>query len=92
MYVFLIGGIAQQMISDEDPVFPGVPIGDRYSAEFLEDCVHVDDSAEVHEGWEYRDGIFVEPEPPAEPEEPPDIPVPEPSADEIIDVLLGVTA
>lgn len=37
-------------------------------------------------------GEIPEPEPPAEPEEPPDIPVPEPSADEIIDVLLGVTA
>ena len=59
MYVYTVNNIAMQIITDDDPAFPMIPITERYSPVFLASCVHVDDDTEVQEGWEYRDGIFL---------------------------------
>lgn len=50
-------------------IFPNVPIQERYSKEFLDNCVAVDEDVEVQTGMIYEDGIFKFP-PEPEPEEP----------------------
>lgn len=38
---------------DIDPVFPGVPIEERYAPDFVSRLVHVPDDAEVQQRWVY---------------------------------------
>lgn len=45
--------IAAEIIPAENPKLPGVDISDRYSPEFLERCVPVQDDIEVSMGWVY---------------------------------------
>ena len=42
---------AQEVLLNEDPVFPGISITERYSSEFLDKCIKVADEAEVVMGW-----------------------------------------
>lgn len=60
-YVYLIEGKVHEIIPEDDPVFPGIPITERYSQRFLADCVTVEDDTPVHEGMLYQDDVFVEP-------------------------------
>ena len=46
-------------------IFPDIPIEERYSKEFLENCIAVDEDVEVQTGMIYEDDIF---EFPPEPE------------------------
>lgn len=45
--------IVQEIIPDFVSVFPNVPIAERYSKEFLSECLEVADEVEVEQGWEY---------------------------------------
>lgn len=56
--------IVQEIIPDIDPLFPEVPIEDRYTSEFYSHLMHVDDSIEVHQNWVYEQesGTFYEPD------------------------------
>ena len=71
---FSVGSI----IPDEDPIFPGIPVEQRYSTEFLRQCIAVEDSvAEAIEAgpkYDPESGMFYAPEPPSV-EENPDQPV-----------------
>ena len=71
---FSIGSI----IPDEDPIFPGIPVEQRYSAEFLKQCIAVEDSVaeaiEAGSKYDPESGMFYVPEPPSV-EENPDQPV-----------------
>ena len=64
---FSIGSI----IPDEDPIFPGIPVEQRYSAEFLEHCIAVEDSVveaiEAGSKYDPESGTFYVPEPPLPP-------------------------
>lgn len=72
MYILLTDkNTAAEIIPDENPVFPGVPIEERYSPDFVAKLLHVDDATEVQQGWSYVDGTFVKPIVP-EPEIPPE--------------------
>lgn len=79
-------GILSEVIAAEDPVFPGIPITERYTAEFLKQCVvRTDEQIEaegIEPGMSYNwdeDKFFVPPPPP--PPDPSEIP-PEPETPE----------
>lgn len=70
MYILLNqDNIVAEIIPDENPIFPGVPIEDRYEKSFVDKLLYVDDSVEVAQNWTYdaASGLFFEPQP--EPEE-----------------------
>lgn len=76
MYILLTKeNTVAELIPDEDPVFPGVPIGARYTPEFISELLHVPNETAVEQNWVYDKevGTF---SPPPEPEP---IPEPEPS-------------
>ena len=54
--------IVSQFIHDEDPMFPGVPLEQRYSSEFIRQLVPCNDES-VKLNWKYEKGEFHEPEP-----------------------------
>ena len=63
MYVRIADNIVVEIIPEFDPVFPGVPITDRYAPDFLAHCIQVPDEADVKQGWLYdpATGGFFEP-------------------------------
>jgi len=54
MYVYLLNNAVIEIISEINPDFPDVPITERYSKEFLSQCVKVSDDTEVEQGWIYE--------------------------------------
>ena len=70
-YIYLINNKVHEIIEEFNPVFPDVPITERYTSEFLANCVTVDDDTEVNQNDIYIDGEFVKPIEP-EPEIPPE--------------------
>ena len=58
-------GTAQELIPDIDPVFPGVPIEERYAPDFVSRLIHVPDDTEVQQRWVYdrESGLFNQPIP-----------------------------
>lgn len=54
MYILLDdNSCVSEIIQDYDPTFPGVPISERYSSEFISMLLHVSDEIEVFTGWIY---------------------------------------
>ena len=47
MIAYIVNNIVYELIPKENPVFPGVPVTDRYTAEFLTQCVEVPTGVEV---------------------------------------------
>lgn len=76
MYVLLTeSSTVAEIIPDIDPVFPGISIEARYTAEFVASLLHVDDETDVQQNWIYdpERGAFA---PPPKPEpEPEPVPV-----------------
>lgn len=64
MYAYIIDKIVREVIPDIDPIFPGIDIKERYPADMLANCVHVDDRADVKQGMVYdaESGTFSMPE------------------------------
>lgn len=60
MYVYLKDNVVYELIPIINPVFPNVPIEQRYTSEFLSHCVYTDE--EVEQGWVYSNGHFYNPE------------------------------
>lgn len=71
MYILLNNNTVSEIIPDIDPVFPGIPIENRYTAKFVAQLLHVADDVEVKQNWVYdpESGVFSEP-PEPEPVEP----------------------
>lgn len=42
-----------EIIPDEDPIFPGVPIEERYAPDFISQLAHFPDDTEVGPNWSY---------------------------------------
>lgn len=53
MYILLTNNIVTAIIPNENPVFPGIPIDKRYSAEFLAECIALDDATGIRTGMLY---------------------------------------
>lgn len=60
-YIYLVNNIVYEIIPEEHPDFPGIPITERYSEDFLNKCIAVEEDVEVKQGWQYVEGSFVEP-------------------------------
>lgn len=62
-YIQLNKNQVMQIIPEEDPIFPGVPITDRYAQDFLDQCIIQKNADEVRCGMIYdpKTGIFAEP-------------------------------
>lgn len=59
MYVYLVDNIAYELIPAINPAFPDIPIEQRYTADFLANCVYTEE--EVEQGYIYEDGHFHKP-------------------------------
>lgn len=70
MYILLDENRVREIIPDIDPVFPGVPVGDRYPAKFLARLLHFADDTQVEQNWVYdpETETFSEPPQPEQPE------------------------
>lgn len=53
MYAYIIDNTVMELIPDFDKAFSNVPVEQRYPAEFLAKCVHIEDSADVKQGMFY---------------------------------------
>lgn len=71
-------GRALEILLQEDPLFPNVPLEERYSTEFLSRCLQVPASVDIILGnvWDSESGKFIAPPEPPTPE-PSDEPDPE---------------
>ena len=80
-----------EIIPDEDPLFPCVPVEERYSPEFLANCDTVTDNTVVEIGWiKTETGYEPAPEPepgPVEPGFPVDPPAPNPTYAERVEAM-----
>lgn len=47
MYAYIINNTVRELIPDFDKAFPSVPIEQRYPADMLAKCVHIEDDADV---------------------------------------------
>ena len=66
MYILLdADNIVLEIIPDEDPVFPGVPVSDRYAPDFVARLTQVEDDPSAQPGKMYLDGVFVDPPAPS---------------------------
>lgn len=53
MYIFLRESAVAEIIPDEHPDFPGIPIEDRYAPDFVGKLIHVPNSTQVEQNWIY---------------------------------------
>lgn len=53
MYILLNENNVQEIIPDFDPVFPDIPIEERYAADFVAQLLHVADDVAVEQHWIY---------------------------------------
>lgn len=78
MYILLTDkNTVAEIIPDENPIFPGVPIEERYAPDFVAKLLHIPDETEVAQNWVYdhETQTFAEPpkpEPSPEPEPEPE--------------------
>lgn len=75
MYILLNNNAVAEIIPDEDPIFPGIPIEQRYAPDFVSKLLHVADDTAVKQNQVYdpETGTFSDPpapEPIPEPEPP----------------------
>lgn len=77
MYILLNNNTVAEIIPDEDPIFPGIPIEARYAPDFVAKLLHVADDTDVKQNQVYdpETGTFSDP-PVPEPVEPPEPPEP----------------
>lgn len=78
MYILLTDeNTVAEIIPDENPIFPGIPIEDRYAPDFVAKLLHFPDETEVAQNWVYDPETQTFSEPP-KPE-----PAPEPESETI---------
>lgn len=87
-HILIVNSEVTQIIPDFDPIFPDVPVTERYAPTFLADCVTVGDDQDVPLGYLYdsKTGTFSEP-PIPEPVAPIGPATPEPSIAERVAAL-----
>lgn len=84
MYILLTNNTVTEIIPDEDPIFPGIPIEQRYAPNFVAKLLHVADDTAVKQNQVYdpETGTFSDP-PVPEPSEPGPDPEPSPEPEYI---------
>lgn len=69
MYILLTDkNTVTEIIPDENPIFPGIPIEARYAPDFVARLTHFPDNTEVAQNWVY-DLATKRFTPPAQPED-----------------------
>ena len=63
MYVRLDDNIVEEIIPEFDPIFPNVPIEQRYPADFVSGLIKAENGVEVGMVYDPETGEFSEPEP-----------------------------
>lgn len=53
MYILFDGNRVAEIIPDENPVFPGIHIEQRYAPDFVDKLQHFPDDTEVSQNWLY---------------------------------------
>ncbi len=86
MYLKFQRGIVCEIIPDEAPGLPGIPIEKRYPAAYIASLTYVPDDTIVGIGWGLVDGVYV-PVTEDSAELPGEIPTPEPTLRERIIAL-----
>lgn len=69
-YVYIENSVVVTIEDEYIDIFPDIHISKRFSAEFLNKCVIVDETVDVRPGMIYEDGVFKDPPEP----DPSDIP------------------
>ncbi|WP_027399093.1 hypothetical protein [Anaerovorax odorimutans] len=59
-YCYLEKNTVQEIIPEFVEIFPNIPIQERYSKEFLDKCIEVEEDISVEVGYTYEDGNFKE--------------------------------
>lgn len=61
-YVYIVDGVAREIMQEFTEDFPNIPFEKRYSEKFVKQCVKVEDDVEVVEGFDYNSetGEFTE--------------------------------
>lgn len=74
MYILLTNNTVAEIIPDENPIFPGIPIEQRYAPDFVAKLLHVADDTAVKQNQVYdpETGTFSDPPVPEPPEPGPD--------------------
>ena len=80
MYILLNNNTVAEIIPDEDPIFPGIPIEQRYAPDFVAKLLHVADDTAVKQNQVYDPETGTFSDPPA-PEPIPEPEPPEPSSE-----------
>lgn len=80
MYILLTNNTVAEIIPDEDPIFPGIPIEQRYAPDFVAKLLHVADDTAVKQNQVYDPETGTFSDPPA-PEPIPEPEPPEPSSE-----------
>ena len=100
MYIYLRDNIVWEFVPEENPDLPGVPLEERYPADYIAALVYVETTEGIEYGYIYdpETSTFSPPPEPPEPEEPEEVEPPagdegesEVTADELMDILLGVS-
>lgn len=65
MYILLRDNTVSEIIPDINPVFPGIPIEDRYAPDFIAQLIHIQDNTEVYQNdiYDPETGMFSAPVP-----------------------------
>ena len=54
MYILLTSeDTVAEIIPDINPIFPGVPIENRYAPDFIKKLIYISDDTEVEQNWIY---------------------------------------
>ena len=73
-YIYLSDNIVSEIIPEENPIFPGVPVEQRYAPDFVSKLKQVPDETPVEQNWVYDpdSDTFSAPPKPVEPEPEPE--------------------
>ena len=92
-YIHLMDNAVTEIIPDENSTFPGIPITQRYTSDFISRCITADDVSAIHAGMIYdpTTKTFSEPPVPESTPVPVPTPTPQPQSDPIGDLAETVS-
>lgn len=98
-YIHLISNTVTEIIPDVNPIFPSIPVAQRYTTDYLNQCITADDVSAIHTGMIYDPASKTFSDPPAlEPVIPTEPITPTPTTEEqlradvdYLAVMTGVT-
>lgn len=75
MYIYLRDNIVWEFVPEENPDLPGVPLEERYPADYIAALIYVENTDGIEYGYIYdpETSTFSPPPEPPEPEEPEEV-------------------